>query len=164
MPEPQVTPVTRRSRDSRDRPEPSEAIDGSSDDDDRTPESLDTTQSRVEGEDRPAEHLGEGDVHRVPGSYVGAELPRAVEQRPMTEPLTRPPTEILHGLSSGGRIESTEQMLASHDAHDLDVDDLRRRMVGVGREALTEPFAERGVGNHLVETRGVNHEHPATAP
>jgi hypothetical protein len=29
---------------------------------------------------------------------------------------------------------------------------------------LTDPFPERGVGNHLVETRGVNHEHPATAP
>ena len=59
----------------------------------------------------------------------------------MTEPLTRPVSEVRDGLTRSGTVEQPAQVMGPDDAEHFHVDDMGRDMVGV----IRQPFAEKTV-------------------
>ena len=105
--------------------------------------------------------LCQRDIHRVPSANAVAKLPRARQQQPVAETLTRPCLEVLNRLVSRGLIEPSELVLASDRAEYLYVDDVWRRVVVVEREALSDRLGEHRAGQSLKQAGRVNDQHRA---
>jgi len=67
------------------------------------------------------------------------------------ESFSRPVPQILHGLGRGGVVEPAESVVTADDAHDLDIDDVWRGVVGIRRQAETDALGERSIGDDLVQ-------------
>ncbi len=74
----------------------------------------------------------------------------------MAEPLPGPVPQVFDGLGGGGVIQPAQQVITANDAHDLDVNNVRRSVIRVSCQPPANALGQGGVGYHLVETGRVN--------
>ena len=110
------------------------------------------SQPSIESQQCGVERLGESDVERVPTPDRVAQIPGAIDDPSMTEPLAGPLAQVGNCLPGGGRVEVSPKMLSTDHPENLDVNHMRRRMVGVPRETVGDLPGARGICHHLEQT------------
>ena len=68
---------------------------------------------------------------RPPNLALSLAAPHAIEEGLVPEALPWPVPQVLHGLGGSGVVESAELVVPTDNAHDLEVDDVGRRVVGI---------------------------------
>ena len=109
-------------------------------------------QPAIEGQQCGVERLGESNVERVPAAKGAAQIPGAIHDPAMAEPLTRPIAEVGNGLPSGRRVHVTPQMLSADHSENFDVNHMRCGVVGIRGEPIGDLSRARGVSHHLEKT------------
>ena len=113
-------------------------------------------QPQVAGEEDRVQGLSERDIHGVPSTDRVAQLPRPVQEQPVSEAFTRPCLEILNCLGGFSAVQPATQMLTPDHPKDLDVHNMRCSMIGVGNQPFPERLGSRCSDQDPAKTGGVN--------
>ena len=79
-----------------------------------------------------------------------------MQQRPMTEPVTRPVPQVIDGLASSCGIQQTRHAVTPNHSEYLHVDYMRRSKLRFPGQTFPNELPNSGTGDDFVESRGVN--------
>lgn len=117
---------------------------------DRTARPGGVGEAGVERYERGLEEFGECHVHCVPAPHVTPQLPGPAQKLDMTETPSAPLEKQTERDLGMGRVDLAEEVISPHDAEHLDVNHVRRRVIGVcaksGPDSLGTSSREKDLG------------------
>ena len=100
----------------------------------------------------------------IVASDGGAEFPHPICKHGVRPPFARPRSHVLDRLPSCGVVEFAAPVLAHDHRHHLGIDEVRCRMLGIGRQELADSRRASCRGHDLEQRAGINDQHRARGP